>query len=91
MVNFSDARQNDEARRRAEDRVLQLEGDLRRAVEAAENVEKVRREEERRAQAELSSLREKLDYANTAKRSLENYVSYIKSTYNSVFEDPRLV
>lgn len=67
-----------------------LEDELRRAVEAAEHAERLRKDVERRAESETLSLKEKLDYANTARRSLENYVNYVKSTYNSVFEEPRL-
>ena len=59
-------------------------------MEASEHAEHLRKEVERNKESEVHSLREKLDYANTAKRSLENYVNYVKSTYNSVFEEPRL-
>jgi hypothetical protein len=67
----------------------------------ADQLERERAESERQQMALIYDLREKLDFANSAKRrpvaasflcpspherSLQNYVSYVKSSYSSVFD-----
>ena len=77
---------------------------LRKAYETNDSLEKARQDSERRSSALVYDLREKLDFANAAKKrcaiscffeiiilscrncSLQNYVSYVKSTYSNVFE-----
>ena len=51
--------------------------------------EAVRKEGERKSEARLWDLKERLDYANTSKRSLQNYVGYVKNTYSNLFDKQR--
>ena len=42
---------------------------------------------ERRFTSRLSDMRDRLDQANTTTRSMQNYVSFLKSSYSTVFDD----
>ena len=42
---------------------------------------------ERRYQSRVYELQDKLDRANSTKKSMESYVSFLKSSYASVFND----
>ena len=42
---------------------------------------------ERRFSSRLSDMRDRLDQANTTTRSMQNYVSFLKSSYSNVFDD----
>ena len=44
---------------------------------------------ERQNQAQMWDLKEKLDYANTQKQSLRNYVDYVQDSYSQAFETGR--
>jgi chromosome segregation ATPase len=68
--------------------IQRLELELRKAAEMAESIECLRREEKRAHETEIWDLREQLEYATSSRRSLQNYVSYVKDSYRDVFERP---
>ncbi|EGD74282.1 hypothetical protein PTSG_06291 [Salpingoeca rosetta] len=82
--------QTEEARQqqqRLNERIAALEAELKATKDALQATEQAKLDAQRKAAAESLALREKLDYANTEKRTLKNYVAYVKSTFNSVFKD----
>jgi len=73
---------------RARDQINRLEVELHKAAEMTESIECLRREDKRTAETRLWDLKEQLDYSNTSRRSLQNYVGYVKDAYRDVFERP---
>jgi len=73
---------------RARDQINRLEVELHKAAEMTESIECLRREEKRTAETRIWDLKEQLDYSNTSRRSLQNYVGYVKDAYRDVFERP---
>lgn len=73
---------------RARDQIQRLEVELHKAAEMTESIECLRREEKRTAETRIWDLKEQLDYSNTSRRSLQNYVGYVKDAYRDVFERP---
>ena len=65
-----------------------LEEELRKAAEVTESLDRLRMDEKRIHEAIVLDLTEKLNFACTAKRSLERYVHYVKTTYRDVFHRP---
>jgi hypothetical protein len=47
-------------------------------VEVTEHLEKIREDQQRAAEAKIYDLKEKLDYANQSRRSLQNYASHVR-------------
>lgn len=68
-------------------RIAELESQLNRANSLATQLKKSKDESDRHYQARLQEVQERLDQANTTKKSLENYVNFLKSSYTSVFND----
>lgn len=69
--------------------IQDLEMELKKALEVVENLERIREDQQRIADAKIWDLKEQLDYANTARRSLQNYSNYVRSAYNDVFDGSR--
>ena len=42
---------------------------------------------ERRYNSKLYDMRDRLDQANSTTRSMQNYVSFLKSSYSNVFDE----
>lgn len=77
---------NSTNQRASGDRIRELEVELQKAMRLTEQLERLRQDHERQSETRVMNLRERLDYANTAKQSLENYVQFVKGTYNTMFE-----
>jgi outer dense fiber protein 2 len=60
---------------------------LSRANTLATQFRKAKEDADRRYHSRVHELQERLDQANTTKRSMENYVNFLKSSYASVFND----
>jgi len=73
-----------ELKARAEIEVLQ--GELKKAVQVTEHLEKIREDQQRSAEAKMWDLKEKLDYANQSRRSLQNYAHHVRGAYKEVFD-----
>eukprot|EP00731_Ephydatia_muelleri_P023786 Em0016g57a len=68
-------------------RIAELESQLNRANSLATQLKRSKDESDRHYQARMQEVQERLDQANTTKKSLENYVNFLKSSYTSVFND----
>ena len=68
-------------------RIADLESQLNRANSLAAQLKKSKDESDRHYQARLQEVQERLDQANITKKSLENYVNFLKSSYTSVFNE----
>lgn len=68
-------------------RISDLETQLTRANNLATQFRKSKDDLERRYHSRVHELQDRLEQANSAKRSLENYVSFLKSSYATVFSD----
>ncbi|CAH1272525.1 ODF2L [Branchiostoma lanceolatum] len=87
-------RQTDEARdkasnkeRSAQNRILDLEAQLSRVRSEMASIKRTREEHERKHHSKLQDLTDRLEQANTTNRSMQNYVSFLKSSYANVFGD----
>jgi outer dense fiber protein 2 len=69
-------------------RISDLEAQLTRANNLATQFRKSKDDLERRYHSRVHELQDRLEQANSTKRSLENYVVFLKSSYTSVFSDP---
>ena len=79
-----------EVEMRARTQIEDLENELRKAVQLTENLEQLRADQTRVHESKIWDLKEQLDFANTAKRSLQNYASYVRSAYGEVFDSARV-
>lgn len=68
-------------------RISDLESQLSRANNLATQFRKSKEDVERRYHSRVHDLQDKLEQANSTKRSLENYITFLKSSYASVFTD----
>ena len=68
-------------------RISDLETQLTRANNLATQFRKSKDDLERRYHSRVHELQDRLEQANSTKRSLENYVSFLKSSYATVFSD----
>lgn len=68
-------------------RIADLESQLSRANTLATQFRKAKEDADRRYQSRVHELQERLDQANTTKKSMENYVNFLKSSYANVFND----
>jgi chromosome segregation ATPase len=75
---------------RAREQITRLEVEMHKAAEMTESIECLRREDKRVAEQRLWDMKEQLEYSNTSRRSLQNYVGYVKDAYRDVFERPGL-
>eukprot|EP00795_Rhopilema_esculentum_P011002 gene11002-19842_t len=73
--------------RTAQARILDLESQLSRSAATAQQLKKTKDDAERRYNSRLQDMRDRLEQANSSARSMQNYVSFLKSTYTSVFND----
>ncbi|XP_078603530.1 outer dense fiber protein 2-like isoform X2 [Branchiostoma floridae x Branchiostoma japonicum] len=87
-------RQTEEARdkasskeRSAQNRILDLEAQLSRVRSELAAIKRQREEHERKHHSKLQDLTDRLEQANTTNRSMQNYVSFLKSSYANVFGD----
>lgn len=78
----------DQFKQHAHLQIKGLEEELRKAAEVTESLDRLRMDEKRIHEAIVLDLTEKLNFACTAKRSLERYVHYVKTTYRDVFHRP---
>ena len=67
-------------------RISDLESQLSRANTLATQFRKAKEDADRRYHSRVHELQERLDQANATKRSMENYVNFLKS-YASAFND----
>lgn len=68
-------------------RISELEAQLGRANSLATQFRKSKEDLDRRYHSRVHELQDKLDQSNSTKRSLENYITFLKSSYASVFSD----
>lgn len=68
-------------------RISDLETQLTRANNLATQFRKSKDDLERRYHSRVHELQDRLEQANSTKRSLENYVAFMKSSYATVFSD----
>ena len=68
-------------------RIADLESQLSRANTLATQFRKAKEDADRRYHSRLHELQERLDQANATKKSMENYVNFLKSSYANVFND----
>lgn len=73
--------------RAAQARITDLEAQLSRATASAAQLKKSKDEAERRYNSKLYDMRDRLDQANSTTRSMQNYVSFLKSSYANVFDE----
>lgn len=73
--------------RAAQARITDLEAQLGRATASAAQLKKSKDEAERRYNSKLYDMRDRLDQANSTTRSMQNYVSFLKSSYANVFDE----
>eukprot|EP00042_Codosiga_hollandica_P052226 m.659880 g.659880 ORF g.659880 m.659880 type:complete len:319 (+) comp58445_c0_seq1:41-997(+) len=82
-------RKSDSLERISSDKTRELETALGKAQALNTHLESSRRAQDRQYESRVSDLRERLDYAHSARRSMQNYMGYVQSTYNSVFDPSR--
>eukprot|EP00112_Aurelia_sp_Birch-Aquarium-sp1_P003253 Seg1363.3 transcript_id=Seg1363.3/GoldUCD/mRNA.D3Y31 product="Outer dense fiber protein 2" protein_id=Seg1363.3/GoldUCD/D3Y31 len=75
--------------RTAQARILDLEAQLSKSAATAQQLKRTKDEAERKFNSRLQDMRDRLEQANSTTRSMQNYVSFLKSTYTSVFNDER--
>lgn len=68
-------------------RIADLESQLSRANALATQFRKTKEDADRRYHSRVHELQERLDQANATKRSMENYVNFLKSSYANVFNE----
>lgn len=73
--------------RAAQARITDLEAQLSRATASAAHMKKSKDEAERRYNSKLYDMRDRLDQANSTTRSMQSYVSFLKTSYANVFDD----
>ncbi|XP_029180081.2 outer dense fiber protein 2-like isoform X3 [Acropora millepora] len=73
--------------RAAQARITDLEAQLSRATASAAQMKKSKDEAERRYNSKLYDMRDRLDQANSTTRSMQSYVSFLKTSYANVFDD----
>lgn len=73
--------------RAAQARITDLEAQLSRATATATQLKRSKDEAERRYNSKLYDMRDRLDQANSTTRSMQNYVSFLKSSYSNVFDE----
>lgn len=66
-------------------RISDLESQLGRANSLATQFRKSKDDLERRYHSRVHELQDKLEQANSTRRSLDNYITFLKSSYTSVF------
>ncbi|KAJ7370112.1 spermatogenesis [Desmophyllum pertusum] len=73
--------------RAAQARITDLETQLGRATASSAQLKRSKDEAERRYNSKLYDMRDRLDQANSTTRSMQNYVSFLKSSYSDVFDE----
>ena len=68
-------------------RIADLETQLSRANSVATQLRKSKEDGERRYQSKIHDYQDRLEQANSSKRSMENYANFLKTSYASVFND----
>eukprot|EP00794_Sanderia_malayensis_P016219 gene16219-17852_t len=74
--------------RTAQARIIDLEAQLTRSTATAQQLKRAKDESERKFNSRLQDMRDRLEQANTTTRSMQSYVSFLKSTYANVFNEP---
>ena len=69
-------------------RISDLETQLGRANNLATQFRKSKEDLDRRYHSRVNELTDRLEQAHSTKRSLENYITFLKSSYASVFSEP---
>ncbi|XP_027042402.1 outer dense fiber protein 2-like [Pocillopora damicornis] len=73
--------------RAAHARISDLEAQLSRATVSMAELKRSKDETERRYNSKLFDMRDRLEQANSTTRSMQNYVSFLKSSYSNVFDE----
>ncbi|XP_031570587.1 outer dense fiber protein 2-like [Actinia tenebrosa] len=73
--------------RAAQARITDLETQLSRATANAASMKRAKDEAERRFNSKLHDMKDRLEQANSTTRSMQNYVSFLKSSYADVFDE----
>ncbi len=68
-------------------RIADLESQLSRANGVSSQLRKSKEDSDRRYKVKVGELQDRLEQANSTKRSMENYANFLKSSYASVFND----
>lgn len=85
---IEDMREKGSSKERAtQSRITDLEAQLSRATSQCTQQRKAKEEVERKLHSRLHDLQERLDQSQATKKSLENYVNFLKSSYSSIFND----
>jgi outer dense fiber protein 2 len=68
-------------------RQMDMETQLKRVNGQLDQMKKSKDENERKLQHKVKELQERLDHCQATKKALESYLSFIKSSYASIFND----
>ncbi|XP_059359466.1 outer dense fiber protein 2b isoform X2 [Carassius carassius] len=76
--------------RSAQSKMLDLESQLSLAKNELGQLRRSKEDTEKRFQCKLQDMKNQLEQVNSANRSLQNYVHYLKASYTNVFGDSAL-
>lgn len=76
--------------RSAQSKVLDLESQLSLAKNELGQLRRSKEDMEKRFQCKLQDMKNQMEQVNSANRSLQNYVHYLKASYTNVFGDSAL-
>ncbi|XP_050973069.1 outer dense fiber protein 2b isoform X2 [Labeo rohita] len=76
--------------RSAQSKMLDLESQLSLAKNELAQLRRSKEDTEKRFQCKLQDMKNQLEQVNSANRSLQNYVHYLKASYTNVFGDSAL-
>ncbi|RDD45390.1 Outer dense fiber protein 2 [Trichoplax sp. H2] len=71
--------------REAQKRIIELEGEINKLNNTNVQYKRLKEEAERKCNSRLNDMKDRLEQANNTTRTMQNYVSFLKSTYSSVF------
>ncbi|KAM8885861.1 outer dense fiber protein 2-like isoform 4-T6 [Spinachia spinachia] len=76
--------------RASQSKALDLQSQLSRARTEQSHLQRSKAEMERRFQSQLQNMKDRLEQSDSTNRSLQNYVTFLKTSYGNVFGDSLL-
>ncbi|KAL6114910.1 odf2 [Pungitius sinensis] len=76
--------------RASQSKALELQSQLSRARTEQSQLQRSKAEMERRFQSQLQNMKDRLEQSDSTNRSLQNYVTFLKTSYGNVFGDSLL-
>ncbi|XP_077942478.1 outer dense fiber protein 2 isoform X2 [Gasterosteus aculeatus] len=73
--------------RASQSKALELQSQLSRARTEQSHLQRSKAEMERRFQSQLQNMKDRLEQSDSTNRSLQNYVTFLKTSYGNVFGD----